>query len=63
MRPVPNRRLVVIDIGPVFGERYPLSSAVALAPLHARPLPLAGGHHFGGDYDGLAGHILGAIER
>jgi type IV secretory pathway VirJ component len=34
-----------------------------LAPAHARALPLAGGHHFGGDYDALAARILAAVPR
>ena len=29
-----------------------------LAPAHARVIQLAGGHHFGGDYEGLASLIL-----
>jgi type IV secretory pathway VirJ component len=28
-----------------------------------RALPLAGGHHFGGDYDVLAARILEAIPK
>jgi type IV secretory pathway VirJ component len=34
-----------------------------LAPAHARAMPLAGGHHFGGDYDALAARILAAVPR
>ncbi|WP_129447743.1 virulence factor family protein [Methylibium sp. Pch-M] len=32
-----------------------------LAPKHVRALALPGGHHFGGDYDALAGRILEAV--
>ncbi len=32
-----------------------------LAPKHVRALALPGGHHFGGDYDALAGWILEAV--
>ena len=32
-----------------------------LAPKHVRALVLPGGHHFGGDYDALAGRILEAV--
>ncbi|WP_449575608.1 virulence factor family protein [Methylibium petroleiphilum] len=34
-----------------------------LAPKHVRALVLPGGHHFGGDYDALAGRILEAVPR
>ncbi|HEY8973896.1 MAG TPA: AcvB/VirJ family lysyl-phosphatidylglycerol hydrolase [Burkholderiaceae bacterium] len=34
-----------------------------LSPVHARAIPLKGGHHFGGDYDALAGLILDAPPR
>lgn len=34
-----------------------------LAPKHVRSLALPGGHHFGGDYDALAGRILEAVPR
>lgn len=47
----------------VYGQDETDSLCPALAPLHARPLALAGGHHFGGDYDALAGRILEAIGR
>ncbi|WP_231011211.1 AcvB/VirJ family lysyl-phosphatidylglycerol hydrolase [Ideonella azotifigens] len=47
----------------IYGQDEKNSLCPTLAPLHARPLPLAGGHHFGGDYDALAGHVLASIER
>ena len=50
----------------VYGQAEHDSLCPALAPEHARPIVLAGGHHFGGDYDALAMMILRAappVER
>jgi type IV secretory pathway VirJ component len=47
----------------VYGTDERGSLCPELAPLHARLLPLSGGHHFGGDYDALAARILAAIGR
>lgn len=47
----------------VYGEDEKDSLCPVLAPLHARPLALPGGHHFGGDYDALAARILEAIGK
>lgn len=44
----------------VYGQDEKDSLCPALAPDHARALPLTGGHHFGGDYEGLARKILEA---
>jgi type IV secretory pathway VirJ component len=42
----------------VYGADERDSLCPQLAPLHARVLQLPGGHHFGGDYDALAGQLL-----
>jgi type IV secretory pathway VirJ component len=47
----------------LYGQDEKDSLCPELAPAHARPLPLAGGHHFGGDYDALAARILAAVPR
>ncbi|MBS0445000.1 MAG: virulence factor family protein [Proteobacteria bacterium] len=47
----------------VYGETERDSLCPELVPLHARGMPLAGGHHFGGDYDALAARILAAAPR
>ncbi|WP_022981435.1 virulence factor family protein [Ideonella sp. B508-1] len=47
----------------VYGESEKDSLCPELSPAQARPLPLTGGHHFGGDYEGLAGKILEAAGR
>ena len=45
----------------VYGIDEKDSLCPELAPGHARPIPLEGGHHFGGDYDALAMRLLDAI--
>ena len=47
----------------VYGQDEKDSLCPTLAPLHARPLALPGGHHFGGDYDALAVKILAVIGK
>jgi type IV secretory pathway VirJ component len=47
----------------VYGQDERDSLCPELAPAHARAIPLAGGHHFGGDYDALAARILDAMPR
>jgi len=47
----------------IYGEAERDSLCPQLAPEHARALPLTGGHHFGGDYAGLAARILDAAPR
>ena len=47
----------------VYGQDEKDSLCPALAPAHAQPLALAGGHHFGGDYDALAARILAVIGK
>lgn len=52
------RRLSAADTICVYGAEEKNSLCPALAPASARPLPLTGGHHFGGDYDKLAALIV-----
>lgn len=47
----------------VYGADERDSLCPELSPRHARPMPLAGGHHFGGDYEALAARILAALPR
>jgi type IV secretory pathway VirJ component len=47
----------------VYGEAEKDSLCPDLAPLHARPVPLAGGHHFSGGYDVLAQRLLDAVPK
>jgi type IV secretory pathway VirJ component len=47
----------------IHGQAEQDSLCPSLAPAHARPIALTGGHHFGGDYDALAAHILDAAGR
>ena len=44
----------------IYGQAEKDSLCPELAPAHAQAMPLAGGHHFGGEYDALASRILGA---
>jgi type IV secretory pathway VirJ component len=57
------RKLSAEDTLCLYGLDEKDSLCPELAPAHARALPLAGGHHFGGDYDALAARILGAVPR
>ena len=47
----------------IYGVEEKDSLCPELAPDHARAMPLAGGHHFGGDYDELARLIVDAMPR
>jgi type IV secretory pathway VirJ component len=47
----------------IYGSDERDSLCPTLAPAHVRALPLAGGHHFSGNYDVLAARILDAAPR
>jgi len=47
----------------VYGADEKDSLCPQLAPSHAQPLPLPGGHHFGGDYAGIVRVILQKAQR
>jgi len=47
----------------IYGQAEKDSLCPELAPDHAQPMPLAGGHHFGGEYEALATRILEAMPR
>lgn len=47
----------------IYGAQEKDSLCPELSPEHARSTALAGGHHFGGDYDELARMIVEAIPR
>ena len=47
----------------IYGLEEKDSLCPELAPDHARAMPLAGGHHFGGEYGVLAARILDAMPR
>ncbi|MFL6678540.1 MAG: virulence factor family protein [Burkholderiaceae bacterium] len=53
-------KLAATDTLCIYGLEEKDSLCPELAPGHARVEPLKGGHHFGGDYDALAGLILDA---
>jgi type IV secretory pathway VirJ component len=57
------RKLLAADTVCIYGQAEKDSLCPQLAPAHVRPLPLAGGHHFGGDYDQLAMRILDAAPK
>ena len=57
------RKLVAADTLCVYGQDERDSLCPQLVPDHVRPLALSGGHHFGGDYDALAAHILDALPK
>jgi len=56
-------KLAAADTLCIYGLDEKDSLCPELAPAHARAMPLKGGHHFGGDYDALAGLILDALPR
>jgi len=56
-------RLAAADTLCIYGLDEKDSLCPELSPGHARAMPLKGGHHFGGDYDALAGLILDALPR
>ncbi len=47
----------------IYGLEEKDSLCPQLAPGHARSMPLAGGHHFGGEYGALAARIIEAMPR
>jgi len=47
----------------IYGQDERDSLCPQLAPEHVQAVPLAGGHHFGGEYGALAARILGAIPK
>ena len=47
----------------IYGLEEKDSLCPELAPEHAQPMPLAGGHHFGGEYGALATRILEAMPH
>jgi len=56
-------KLAAADTLCIYGLDEKDSLCPELSPGHARAVPLKGGHHFGGDYDALAGLILDALPR
>ncbi|MDP9046028.1 MAG: virulence factor, partial [Pseudomonadota bacterium] len=57
------QRLVAASTLCVYGQDEKDSLCPTLSPAHARLLELPGGHHFGGNYEALAGRILDAIGK
>jgi type IV secretory pathway VirJ component len=57
------QRLSAVDTVCIYGTAEKDSLCPALSPQYARAVPLAGGHHFGGDYDKLAAVILEQSTR
>ena len=57
------RKLLAADTLCIYGQDERDSLCPQLAPTHVRALSLAGGHHFGGDYDALAARILEAVPK
>ena len=47
----------------IYGQDERDSLCPQLAPAHVQAVPLAGGHHFGGEYRALAARILDAIPK
>jgi type IV secretory pathway VirJ component len=47
----------------LYGQDERDSLCPQLAPGHVQAVPLAGGHHFGGEYGTLAARILEAIPK
>ncbi len=47
----------------IYGQEEKDSLCPELSPFHAQAMPLAGGHHFGGEYGVLAARILDAMPR
>jgi type IV secretory pathway VirJ component len=57
------RKLLAADTVCVYGLSEKNSLCPQIAPTHARAMPLAGGHHFDGDYEKLATLLLEAVGR
>jgi type IV secretory pathway VirJ component len=56
-------RLGAADTLCLYGQDERDSLCPSLAPTHVQAVPLAGGHHFGGDYPALAGRILEYLPK
>ena len=56
-------RLAAADTLCVYGQDEKDSLCPELAPAHAQAVPLAGGHHFSGEYGALAARILDAAPH
>ncbi len=56
-------RLSAADTLCIYGREEKDSLCPGLSPGHAQEMPLAGGHHFGGEYAALAARILDAASR
>ncbi|MCK9684256.1 virulence factor family protein [Scleromatobacter humisilvae] len=56
-------RLDAADTLCIYGQDEKDSLCPELAPAHAQAVPLAGGHHFGGEYGALAARILDAAPH
>lgn len=57
------KKLLAANTLCVYGADERDSLCPELNPRHARPMPLSGGHHFGGDYEALAARILDTLGR
>jgi type IV secretory pathway VirJ component len=47
----------------LYGEKENDSLCRETLPASVKKIPLSGGHHFGGDYESIAGYILQALEK
>jgi type IV secretory pathway VirJ component len=56
-------KLAAADTLCIYGLEEKDSLCPQLAPGHAQAMPLAGGHHFAGEYGALAARILDAMPR
>lgn len=56
-------KLVAVRTLCIYGQDERDSLCPQLAPAHVQAVPLAGGHHFGGEYGALAARILDAIPK
>jgi len=56
-------KLVAVRTLCIYGQDERDSLCPQLAPAHVQAVPLAGGHHFGGEYRALAARILDAIPK
>lgn len=56
-------KLSAVDTLCIYGQEEKDSLCPELSPDHAQAMPLAGGHHFGGEYGVLAARILHAAPR
>jgi type IV secretory pathway VirJ component len=56
-------KLSAADTLCIYGQEEKDSLCPELSPGHVQAMPLAGGHHFGGEYGALAARILDAMPR